>query len=330
MTADTSQLPPPPPPDEEAPEPAPPAEPPKTRLGRFRAALNRNRSRISITLFVLVVVIGAYTMSLFGVHYLQRTQSPLPPLDLSEGGGNYTIVQLRLDELKTTANRLTVDVLVYPPDSTYDKRYDVLAKDVAVRLYPTSDLGDLVFPVGKAPAQVQTKIEAHGDPGNWPLDKYTTEKISADTFIGSGDGRRKYPGRVEVTGQLEGWDVAVSRVTDAGDPAPASDDDASLVITLKRAKGPLVFDLAIIAVLIALPTLALLVAIPMVMGRRKFVPPFGTWYAAMLFAVVPLRNFLPGSPPAGSWIDQAVVQWVLIGLGTAMTLYIISWVRQGD
>ena len=50
----------------------------------------------------------------------------------------------------------------------------------------------------------------------------------------------------------------------------------------------------------------------------------------VLFAVVPLRNFLPGSPPAGSWIDQAVVQWVLIGLGTAMTLYIIAWVRQGD
>ena len=140
------------------------------------------------------------------------------PLDLSEGGGNYTVVQLRLDELKTTANRLTVDVLVYPPDSVYDQRFDVLAKDVAVRLYPTSDLGDLVFPVGKAPAQVQTKIEAHGDPGNWPLDQYKTEKISADTFIGAGDARRKYSGRVEVTGALEGWDVAVARVTDNGEP----------------------------------------------------------------------------------------------------------------
>jgi hypothetical protein len=330
MTTDTSQLPPPPPPDDEAPPPAPPEEPAQTRLGRFNAAFNRYRSRITISVGIVLMVIGAYTLSLFAVHYLQRSAGPLPPLDLSEGGGNYTIVQLRLDELKTNANRLTVDVLVYPPDSTYDKRFDVLAKDVAVRLYPTSDLGDLVFPVGKAPAQVQTKIEAHGDPGNWPFDKYTTEKISADTFIGSGDARRKYPGRVEVTGSLEGWDVGVTRVTDTGELAPPGDDDASLVITLKRAKGPLVFDMAIIAVLIALPTLALWVAIPMVMGRRKFVPPFGTWYAAMLFAVVPLRNFLPGSPPAGSWIDQAVVQWVLIGLGTAMTLYIIAWFRQGD
>jgi len=269
-------------------------------------------------------------LSLFAVHYLQRSAGPLPPLDLSEGKGNYTVVQLRLDELKTTANRLQVDVLVYPPDSVYDNRFDVLAKDVAVRLYPTSDLGDLIFPIGKAPAQLQTKIEAHGDPGNWPFDQYKTEKISADTFIGTGDGRRKYPGRVEVTGAMEGWDVAVARVTDNGEPAPASDDDASLVITLKRAKGPLVFDIAIILVLIALPTLALLVAIPMVLGRRKFVPPFGTWYAAMLFAVVPLRNFLPGSPPPGSWIDQAVVLWVLIALVTAMALFVFAWWRNRD
>ncbi|HEY0227299.1 MAG TPA: DUF4436 family protein, partial [Mycobacterium sp.] len=179
---------------------------------------------------MVILVAGAYALSLFAVHYLQKSAGPLPPLDLSEGKGNYTVVQLRLDELKTTANRLQVDVLVYPPDSVYDNRFDVLAKDVAVRLYPTSYLGDLIFPIGKAPAQLQTKIEAHGDPGNWPFDQYKTEKISADTFIGTGDGRRKYPGRVEVTGAMEGWDVAVSRVNDAGEPAPSTDDDASLGI----------------------------------------------------------------------------------------------------
>jgi hypothetical protein len=81
-------------------------------------------------------------------------------------------------------------------------------------------------------------------------------------------------------------------------------------VTVKRAKGPLVFDLGICLVLITLPTLALFVAIQMLTGRRQFLPPFSTWYAAMLFAGVPLRNILPGAPPAGSWIDQAVVIWV--------------------
>jgi hypothetical protein len=29
-------------------------------------------------------------------------------------------------------------------------------------------------------------------------------------------------------------------------------------------------------------------------------------------------------------IDQALVQWVLLALATAMTLYIYSYIRQGD
>ena len=309
----------PPPPSGEKPTPPPPPR------------KQRSKPRIAIGVAVLLVVIGTYALSLFGVHQLQEAEAPLPPLDLSQGGGDATIVQLRLEELKPVANRLTVNVLVYPGISAYDNRFDVLGTDVGVRLYPTSDLGDLHYPKGKAPAQLTTTVEARGDPGNWPFDSYQTEPISADAFVGSGDNRKKVPARVEVTGELDGWDATVTRVHDpAALPTSRGSDNGNVVITLRRAKGPLIFDLGICLVLIALPTLALLVAIPMVLGRRKFLPPFATWYAANLFAIVPLRNILPGAPPPGSWIDQAIVQWVLIGLVTAMSLYIFAWVRQGD
>jgi hypothetical protein len=291
----------------------------------------REPPRIAIGVCILAAVIIAYVLSLFGVHFLQRSEGPLPPLDLSQGGGDATIVQLRLEELKPVANRLSVEVLAYPGVAQYDNRFDVLANDVAVRLYPTSDLGDLQYPKGKAPAQLSTTIEAHGDPGNWPFDSYQTEPIAADAFVGTGDNRKKVPARVEVTGALDGWQVSVNRVHDPSAlPTSRASDTGSVVITLKRAKGPLIFDLGICLVLISLPTLALLVAIPMAMGRRKFLPPFATWYAANLFAIVPLRNILPGAPPPGSWIDQAIVQWVLIALVTAMSLYILAWIRQGD
>ena len=142
--------------------------------------------------------------------------------------------------------------------------------------------------------------------------------------MGSGEDRRYKPARVEVTGSLQGWDIRATRV--ARNKGDLNRPD-SVIITLHRAKGPLVFDLGICLVLITLPTLALFVAIQMLTARRQFLPPFSTWYAAMLFAVVPLRNILPGSPPAGSWIDQAVVIWVLIALATALVLYIIAWYR---
>ena len=290
-----------------------------------------DRPRILIGVAILAFVITVYLLSLLGVHLLQKSEGPLPPLDLSQGGGDATIVQLRLEELKTVANRLTIDVLVYPGVAEYDNRYDVLNTDVAVRLYPTSDLGDLKYPKGKAPAQLSTTIEAHGDPGNWPFDSYRTEPLSADAFVGLGDNLKKVPARVEVTGSLDGWAVSVNRLHDPSAlPTSRGSDNGDVVITFRRAKGPLIFDLGICLVLIALPTLALLVAVPMALGRRKFLPPFATWYAANLFAIVPLRNILPGSPPPGSWIDQAIVQWVLIALVTAMSLYIFAWVRQGD
>jgi hypothetical protein len=50
----------------------------------------------------------------------------------------------------------------------------------------------------------------------------------------------------------------------------------------------------------------------------------------MLFAVVPIRNILPGSPPFGAWVDQALVLWVLVALVVAMTLFVITWYRQSD
>ena len=320
MTAEAPATPAPP---STADKPAPASPPPGKQMS--------SKPRIAIGVGILVVVIGIYALSLLGVHLLERSEGPLPPLDLSQGGGDATIVQLRLEEMKPVANRLTVNVLAYPGVAQYDNRFGVLANDVAVRLYPTSDLGDLQYPKGKAPAQLSTTIEAHGDPGNWPFDSYKTEPISADAFVGSGDSRKKVPARVEVTGSLDGWDATVTRIHDpTALPTSRTTDTGNVVVTLRRAKGPLIFDLGICVVLISLPTLALLVAIPMALGRRKFLPPFATWYAANLFAIVPLRNILPGAPPPGSWIDQAIVQWVLIALVTAMSLYIFAWIRQGD
>jgi hypothetical protein len=284
--------------------------------------------RIAIAFGIVAAVIVIYVLSLIAVHLLAKSAPALPAADLNKIEADDSVVQVRVEKLDTVANRLTVNVLVYPKDSLYDKNFGVLTTDAAVRLYPENDLGDLQYPVGKAPAQVSTSIEAHGDPANWPFDSYKTETIAADVFTGTGQSREKVPARVEVAGKLDSWDATVTRVHDPEDPNPDVQDD--VIITLHRSKGPLIFDFGICLVLIALPVLALWVAIPMALGRTSFVPPFITWYAAMLFAIVPLRNILPGSPPFGSWIDQAVVLWVLIGLVAAMTLFLIAWWRNRD
>lgn len=282
----------------------------------------------AIAFGVVAFLVVIYVLSLIAVHLLAKSAPALPAVDLSKFEAEDSVVQVRLEKLDTVANRLTVNVLVYPKDTLYDKNFGVLTTDAAVRLYPDNDLGDLQYPVGKAPAQVSTTIEAHGDPANWPFDSYETGVISADVFTGSGPHREKTAARVEATGRLDGWDATVTRVHDAEDASPDVKDD--LIITLHRAKGQLIFDVGICLVLISLPVLALWVAIPVALGRTSFLPPLTTWYGAMLFAIVPLRNILPGSPPYGSWVDQAIVLWVLIGLVVALTLFLVGWWRQRD
>ncbi|UXA07985.1 DUF4436 domain-containing protein [Mycobacterium sp. SMC-2] len=290
-------------------------------------AVHRSR-QIAMTFGIVVALVVIYVLSLIAVHLLAKSAPALPSVDLSKVESEDSVVQVRLEKLDTVANRLTVNVTVYPKDSLYDKNFGVLTTDAAVRLYPDNDLGDLQYPVGKAPAQVSTTIQAQGDPASWPFDTYKTEVIAADVFTGTGENREKVPARVEATGKLDGWDATVTRVHDPEEPNPDVQDN--VIITLQRSKGPLIFDIGICLVLIALPILALWVAIPMALGRTSFVPPFITWYGAMLFAIVPLRNILPGSPPYGSWVDQAIVLWVLIGVVTAMTLFIVAWWRHRD
>ncbi|MCQ4363437.1 DUF4436 domain-containing protein, partial [Mycobacterium gordonae] len=303
-----------------APPPAPsaPSSPPPSKSS------SRGR-RILIDLGVILAVVVVYVLSLVGVHLLATSAEGLPEADL--GTTEDTVVQVKIEELDTVNNRLKVSVLVIPEDSKFDKRFHTLTQDLTVRMYPENDLGDLQYPVGKSPAQQTTYLDAQGDPANWPFDSYTTGTIQAQVFAGTGENRTVEDARVEVIGEVGGWDATVRRVGESTQSSPRPDD---AIITLHRSKSTLIFDLGIVLVLIALPALALWVSIPMALGKKKFLPPFVSWFAAMLFAVVPLRNIFPGKPPEGSWVDQAITLWVLLALIVAMTLFIMAYRKQSD
>src|ERR1700760_1412685 len=168
------------------------------------------RRHLLLDVSIIGGVVVVYVLSLLGYHWLATAPGPLPEPVLNTADG--TVVLVRFEQLHTVANRLDVKVLVMPDSSMIDKHLNVLNTDTSVRFFPQNDLGDLQYPVGKLPAQVATTIEAHGDPGDWPFDSYKTDTIQADVLVGSGENRQLKPGRVEVTGKLDGWDISASRV----------------------------------------------------------------------------------------------------------------------
>jgi uncharacterized protein DUF4436 len=273
----------------------------------------------------ILFVLLAYAGSLVAYSRLSGSERALAPPDLGYSGD--TIVQVTVESISTVDNRVKVRVLVVPEDDLTDQNFYVLNTDISVRFFPSNTLGDLQYPKGKAPAEVGTTLAARGDADKWPFDSYSTDPLGASLLVGSGDERHFIPARVEVTGALNGWDISAVH---SGPNSQESGRGDYATVTLRRAVGALVFDLGICLVLVTLPVLALFVAIEMFRGRKKFLPPFSTWYAGMLFAVVPLRNILPGAPPFGAWVDQAIVLWVLVGLATAMVIYFATWFRQAE
>lgn len=282
-----------------------------------------NKTKKIRTVGTVLAILAIYITSVACYFWLDSAAHEVLPGD--PANAKETLVLLDITAIHPTDNRADVSVLVIPDKAFLDPRFGVLNTDMTVRIFPSTDFGEHSYPAGQTPKSSTTSMLASGSADRWPFDRYTTKTISAEVFVGTGESRRFVPARIEVSGSLYGWDVRADRSTSSGE-AVVPDDDATIYFS--RSRGPLALIIGICLVLITLPALALFVAIEMLTGKRKFQPPFGTWFAAMLFAVVPLRSVLPGSPPPGSWIDEAVVLWVLIALAVAMTLYIVGWHRR--
>ena len=272
------------------------------------------------TVSLILLIYAGCVLGFFLLDSSARTLER-PNLDVRDE----TIVVLELVAIQPVDNQLDLNVIVIPDASLTDDRFGVLDTDISVRVYPAVDLVELNYPAGSTPAQTTTSLRVEGDPESWPFDTYTVEKVGADVIAGSGANRRYVPARVELSGSVYGWDINSRHVGTAVRP---SDDDDITTIFLSRTRSSLALVFGICVVLAALPAMALYVAIETIRGRREFVPPFMTWFAAMLFSVIPIRSALPGTPPAGSWIDEAIVFWVVLLLVSSMVLYLVAWARR--
>jgi hypothetical protein len=290
-------------------QPAPAEKPPASRrLWRVLA------------LTTVGVVIALYLASVLGYRASVDTYRDFSFTETSPAAETSVIIRLR--QFDTLQNSMSVDVLVHPGR-------DLLSEDsqsvdnLSIRLSSWTTSGELIYLHADVAPGTATTLIAVGDPDNWPFDSYTTDVIGVETFSGTGAQRQAVPAGIIVAGHINGWDIGSEPGTIDSPPAPQQ----TLRLTLERSSAALSFDIGIILVLLALPGAALFVAIPTLAGRQKFLPPLMTWFAAALFAVVPLRNILPGAPPAGAWIDQLVVLWVLLALAAAMVMYVAAWWR---
>jgi hypothetical protein len=230
-----------------------------------------------------------------------------------------TTVTLDVQSIQNNYSQLVADLIVSPGAALLDPVTNGLRQDLSVAVTSATTPVKRTWSKGMLPGVFPVPLTLARDVERWPFDRYYTGPITVELFTGAA----QVPARANVTfvDRLPGWKAHVTRANDANASAPYQ-------VELQRSASTMVFAIVILCILVAIAAVSLFVAIQTLRGRRRFQSPMTTWYAAMLFAVVPLRNALPGSPAFGSWIDLTIVLWVLVALVVAMLLYIAAWWRQ--
>jgi hypothetical protein len=228
-----------------------------------------------------------------------------------------TTVTFDIQSIRNSYGELVADVQLSPGPGLLDSAAGGLTQKLSVVITSTTTPVKRTWSRGMFPGVFPVPLTLARDIERWPFDRYYTGPVTVELFVGDAS----VPQRVNITfvDRLPGWRAKVSRGPGAG--------VTPYEVELQRSASTMVFAIVIICILISIAAVALFVAVQTLRDRRKFQSPMTTWYAAMLFAVVPLRNALPGSPEFGSWIDLTIVLWVLVALVTAMLLYIVAWWR---
>src|SRR5271155_208289 len=284
---------------------------------RPQSKVRGRRWRPRIRLAVIALVLVACAMATSVVLYVDGAASQSIPAHGAPTSGG-TTVTLDVVSISNTYNELVGDLIIKPGPALLDPATDALKQDLTVAVTSVTTPVRRTYSKGMLPGVFPVPLTLARDVERWPFDSYYTGPITVTLFTGAAQVAE----RVNVTfvDRLAGWKVQVARVNNAHPLAPYE-------LQLQRSPSTMVFAIVILLIFVAIAAVGLFVAIQTTRDPSRFQSPMTTWYAAMLFAVVPLRNALPGSPAFGSWIDLTIVLWVLVALVVSMLLYIGAWWR---
>lgn len=285
---------------------------------------------VLVVLFVVVYVLSMLMYSRSG----QSTIAHRPPAQ--KNGIQAQLDVVNVDPLR---HEITVRVALLP-EGTFADGNGGFKNAMQVKYYFNIGEQSIVtidIPKGELYSLNEMKFLTFGNYDTYPLDVYRPEDAddSADPMkipifelnlldsegkVVSGEDAGEIPIWVEEEiGSPHGWTAKWS--LNSGDSILWWD------YSLKRSGGVLIFVGVVLVMMAALAIAALSVSIRVFRKPGVIEATMASWQAALLFALIPLRNFLPGAPPIGAWIDALVFYWVILALMVSMALFTYTWLR---
>lgn len=282
------------------------------RLLRNRQRRTRIGAAIAISLLAVVYLSAAFAYS------ASLNDQEIQPLEPPPGGVAVIFVEKQIDAEVPVADAY---LLVQPAEDLLNSRGD-LSRHIQVSVSPTLNAEEIDYPRGTVPQTRTVTVPLRGAVQDYPFDVYTDRiAVAANAVLPdpSGEGRITTP--LPVKASLAFRDSAWRLNAEI---RQASDYTVIFDQSISRAQSTVAITLLLLGLMVVVAVLAAWMATSVVTGAVEAQVAVASWLAVMLFALVPLRNFLPGAPPIGSWIDILVFFWVEVGVMVCMVTVVVT------
>lgn len=239
---------------------------------------------------VLLLAIAA-SLSMYLVHRNTNYSTDFGAVDAPDRVN----IQVWIGHVDTTSQTVSVEIVGVEPTGTLAGPDGGFNSDAVLT---TSALGDpITIDKGQTGSDTPRTFAVNGTITDYPFDRYHALMTFSVTANGTA---------VPVAVAISSADPFFQNIPVA--PAPSADQPDGRVdidLTSTRSTPTLVFAAFVMVLMLGLAAAAVTAGYYILRWRRGLIFPACSMMAAILFALIPLRNAVPGNPPIGSVIDFA-------------------------
>jgi hypothetical protein len=286
--------------------------------------MNRMIVRVIILVLCFVIIGTAYFLLLAG--YRQESQktvlhfSPLKP-----GRTDCVRVTANIASLDPVKGELVLRMQFEPQDDLLDKD-DVLINAVTVYTNSAAGKSETTFKKGESMQPLDVNMALQGDSSQFPWDRYTGLLwvciASQKEIVGKSPSWSAVPFSLDLKPGITGFKIETSEIKQKD----RGFSTAEIAFKVERSRSSFGFSVFIMVLIGLLTLAAFLVGFAVITGGRKIDMSMLGWLAGMLFALVPLRNAMPGAPPIGCLADYMSFFWAEAIIAATLIAVALTWV----
>lgn len=286
--------------------------------------MNRRAVQL-IILAVLVAVIGTAYFSLLA-NYQQESRKKVQRFSSAQKG--------KSEGVKVSAHIVSFDPvkaellmrLQFEPHHDLVDQDDLLLYPLTVYANSISGKSEVSFKKGESMQPLDVTLALDGESSRYPWDQYQGMLWVCLASQKEGGGAKatwyNQPFSLDLKPGVSGFKIKTQEVKQKG----ADFSQLSVSFFIERATSTVAFAVFIMILLGLLTMVDFLAGYVLIVGKRKIQPNVLGWLGAMLFAMVPLRNAMPGAPPIGCLADYLSFFWAEAITAATLIAVVITWV----